>query len=115
MSGDILMIGTAGDHAESGSAHIFERIPGTQPGTSVPTSCGSYPDFAIFSRLVTAACCSDSAGHATPPCAVGVVTERERVCEPLPHDFVHASYALQAETAQSTGHASSLHDCVSER
>ena len=40
---------------------------------------------------------------------------RERVCTPVPHDTVHALYALQVDTTQSTGHASSLHDCVSER
>ena len=40
---------------------------------------------------------------------------RERVCEPVPHVLVHASKPLQAETTQSTAHASVLHDCVSER
>jgi hypothetical protein len=61
-------------------------------------------------------CDSSSTGQATPPSAGCVVTVRERVCEPVPHDLVqldHASKPPQAETTQSTGQATELHARVS--
>ena len=41
--------------------------------------------------------------------------ERVCVCEPVPHERVHVLQALQAETAQSMGHAITMHDLVAER
>jgi len=56
---------------------------------------------------------SDRAGHAAPPYATGVVTERVRVWTPTaPHVDEHADHALQPPTWQSTGHAWTLHACV---
>ena len=48
-------------------------------------------------------CVSARCGQAMPPCCTVVVTERERVCEPPPHDRVHAPQAPKVPTAQSMG------------
>ena len=39
--------------------------------------------------------------------------ERERDCEPVPHDLVHAVHALKADVSQWTGHGPCVHACVS--
>ena len=41
--------------------------------------------------------------------------ERLRDCEPVPHDFVHADHAPNADTVQWTTHACSLHERASRR
>jgi len=53
-------------------------------------------------------CVPDSDGHSAPPCATGTVMERARVCEPPPHDLVHAPQPAHEPTEQSTGHACEL-------
>ena len=39
--------------------------------------------------------------------------ERDRFCEPPPHDFVHVVHTLQRPTEQSDGHAWALQGRVS--
>jgi phosphohistidine phosphatase SixA len=39
--------------------------------------------------------------------------ERERDCEPVPHDLVHVVQALKARTVQWIGHGPWLQTCVS--
>jgi hypothetical protein len=39
------------------------------------------------------------------------VTERERVCEPVPHDRLHALQALNSLTTQCSGHGPRVHSC----
>ena len=53
-----------------------------------------------------------SLGHATPPCC-GEMFTRVRDCNPVPQLFVHAPYAPQLPTTQSTGHVCALHGRVS--
>ena len=53
-------------------------------------------------------CVPDSVGHSAPPCATGTVMERARICEPPPHDLVHAPQPAHEPTAQSVGHACEL-------
>ena len=47
--------------------------------------------------------CSARSGHAAPPCCADVVIDRERPCQPPPHDFVHAVHAEKVDTTQCTG------------
>ena len=41
------------------------------------------------------------------------MTERLRLCVPVPHDLVHVDHALKADVAQWTGQGPWLHGCVS--
>ena len=41
-----------------------------------------------------------------------MVIERERDCDPVPHDFVHVVHALNAVAAQWIGHGPWLHGLV---
>ena len=43
------------------------------------------------------------------------MTERLRDCTPVPHDSVQADHAPNADTAQCSGHACSLHVRASRR
>jgi len=54
---------------------------------------------------------SDVAGHAAPPKAAAVVTERERDCEPPPHVRVHFEKSDHDVTTQSTAQLWVLHAC----
>jgi len=65
----------------------------------------------IGQACVLQACCSDVAGHAAPPLADCVVTERVRVCLPPPHVAEQADQVDQPLTAQLTGQACVLHVC----
>ena len=51
-------------------------------------------------------------GHATPP-SVGWAVTRVRVCEPVPHDVVHADQVAQALVTQSLAHGAVLQARVS--
>lgn len=53
---------------------------------------------------------SDCCGHTAPPCALAVSTARERACDPVPQDALHATHDAHWLTAQSVGHACVLHD-----
>ena len=55
-----------------------------------------------------------STGQPAPPCAAAVTTERARVCDPPPHDVLHAPHPPQPLTAHATGHSSSWQSLVSE-
>ena len=52
-------------------------------------------------------------GHAVPPAAGAVATERARFCAPLPQLLVHAVHGPNADMAQSTGQAWRLHQRIS--
>ena len=56
-----------------------------------------------------------SCGHTAPPCRACAVTERERVCAPLPHVLVHPPHPDHADTVQCTGHGPASHACDSAR
>ncbi len=49
-------------------------------------------------------CVRVKSGHAVPPCAGFVTTERDWVCEPPPHASEQVVQADQGLTAQFTGH-----------
>lgn len=55
-------------------------------------------------------CSSVRFGQELPPCAGMMLTERERLCEPLPHVLVHADQVENADVWQWIGHGPSLHD-----
>jgi len=57
------------------------------------------------------ACDCDRAGHAAPPYATGVTTERVCVCTPPPHDWLHLDHDDHEPTTQFTGHFWTLHGC----
>jgi len=54
---------------------------------------------------------SDKAGHATPPLAAAVMTDRLWDWEPPPHVAEHTPHADQPLITQFTGHGWVLHDC----
>ena len=55
-----------------------------------------------------------SAGHTSPLCCMAISTLRVWVCEPPPHECVHALQAPNAETSQSIGQATTVQavDCA---
>jgi hypothetical protein len=63
--------------------------------------------------LVPQTAVSDCTGHSTPPNNAGVITERERDFEPVPHDAEHFLHAPQLVTLQSLGHGMLLQGCTS--
>jgi hypothetical protein len=46
---------------------------------------------------------SDRSGHMEPPWSACVTTERVRLCEPSPHEWLHVDQVAQLETAQWIG------------
>lgn len=53
-------------------------------------------------------------GHAYPPYfEPSLITERLRLCAPVPHDFVHVDHAAKLDTMQWTAHGPCEHDRVS--
>ena len=37
------------------------------------------------------------------------MTDRDRLCDPVPHDLVHGVYAVKADTKQCDGHGPCEH------
>eukprot|EP01043_Picozoa_sp_COSAG02_P039102 COSAG02_NODE_3063_length_7441_cov_56.123944_2_plen_532_part_00 len=90
VSGNTAVIGAYGDDTgamESGSAYIFEHVSLAEPVSTVPTSCGSYAEFAELSDMVTTACCSNGAecpaggipSVCTEECAA-ILLPMQRIC-----------------------------------
>ena len=59
--------------------------------------------------------CSVKYGQAYPPKVAAVVTLRDRLCDPVPHDFVHAVQALKPDTTQCPAQLCVLQARVSSR
>ena len=49
-------------------------------------------------------------GQATPPCCIGVVMIRLRLCAPIPQVTVHVLHSSHSDTTQSTGQGESEHE-----
>ena len=83
------------------AAHVVEHAPQSDQADSMQS---------IGQDHTLQGCVSARDGHATPPLLTSVTTVRARLCEPLPQLWEHVDHRSHAETTQSTGHMSVLHD-----
>ena len=105
---EVLVVVTLLRHTPS---YFFEpdgQIEGTGTCDAKPVYVQSTGQLCVLQVRVSVLC-----GHALPPLR-GCVIERERFCEPPPHDLVHVVQALKALTVQWIGHRTCvLHGAVS--